>query len=163
MAHFDPLTQLPNRILFYERFDEALSQAKADQSLMGVIFLDLDGFKVVNDTFGHEVGDRVLQVVAKRLATSVRDSDTVARMGGDEFVILLPGVRNESDVDRVIDKIQSKLADPVQLDSEIFSFKASIGVSLYPRDGQMKNDLLRHADRDMYKQKYAYRKAADVG
>ena len=163
MAHFDPLTQLPNRTLFYERFDEALSQAKADQSLMGVIFLDLDGFKVVNDTFGHEVGDRVLQVVAKRLATSVRDSDTVARMGGDEFVILLPGVRDESDVGRVIDKIQSKLADPVQLDSEIFSFKASIGVSVYPRDGQMKNDLLRYADRDMYKQKYAYRKAADVG
>lgn len=163
MAHFDPLTQLPNRTLFYERFDEALSQAQADQSLMGVIFLDLDGFKVVNDTFGHEMGDRVLQVVAKRLETAVRDSDTVARMGGDEFVILLPGVRNESDVGRVIDKVQSKLADPVQFDGEMFSFKASVGVGLYPRDGQKKNDLLRHADRHMYKQKYAYRRVSDVG
>ena len=154
MAHYDTLTNLPNRTLFYDRLDKSIQRAHRDETLMGIIFLDLDDFKVINDTIGHSAGDTVLKVVAKRLINTVRDSDTVARLGGDEFVIILEKISQLSDISYIADKIISEIKAPIQVkDNKECSIGISLGISIYPKHTTDKKELLEFADSAMYKAK----------
>lgn len=153
LAYYDTLTGLPNRTLFHDRLRQAIAQAHREQRLVGVLFLDLDRFKSVNDTLGHLYGDRVLTTVADRLLGVVRESDTVARLGGDEFVILLTAVNHEKDINDIAGKILTELAIPVQLDNHEIFTTGSIGISIYPIDGDDVHTLLKNADIAMYKAK----------
>ncbi|PLX91824.1 MAG: hypothetical protein C0620_10210 [Desulfuromonas sp.] len=150
MALHDNLTHLPNRYLLVERLQQALAQARRTRQPMGVLFMDLDGFKLVNDTYGHDVGDLLLKGVAQRVQKLMRDSDTLARMGGDEFVILLPQVDGLSGVESLIARIDTALQAPFQFDSLEVKSRASVGFSLFPEDGETAEELLRVADQNMY-------------
>lgn len=153
-AFHDALTGLPNRLLFKERLDQALVQAKRTRERTpAVMFLDLDKFKQINDTLGHDVGDLLLKEVAGRLKRSVRAVDTVARMGGDEFTILLPEVSSPADVEAVATKILAAMQEPVDLGSEARVVTTSIGISIYPADGRDSDELMKAADAAMYQVK----------
>lgn len=152
-AFHDPLTALPNRSLFVDRLDTAIRQARRTGDLVAVFFLDLDGFKEINDAYGHETGDRFLQGVAHRLSNSLRDGDTVARFGGDEFTILLPSLQTAEDALRVAERVLEELQRPMQIDRVSLKAAASMGISLYPHDGQESATLLRNADQAMYRVK----------
>src|ERR1700674_5640760 len=152
-AYHDALTGLPNRILFQDRLTQALGLARRSHRGLSVLFLDLDQFKLVNDTLGHAAGDRLLQTVAARLRQSVRKSDTVARVGGDEFNLLLPDVGRGSQAARMADKILATVARPVDLDGHRLYITTSIGISLYPTDGGDAEALLTSADIAMYRAK----------
>jgi len=153
MAQHDPLTELPNRALLLDRLKQSLAGARWRERRVGVLFVDLDRFKTINDTLGHEVGDRLLQQLAERFQRSVRDGDTVARFGGDEFVILLDDVASEDDVAGVAQKVLQALAPPFRVDGQTLYVTASIGVSLFPNDGENASTLLRNADIAMYRAK----------
>lgn len=150
LAHHDILTALPNRILFYDRLNQAITRARRDNELFAVLFLDLDGFKIINDTFGHDVGDALLIEVAKRIVACVRDSDTVARMGGDEFTVILSNVRTLNSKDRVVKKIGEAIARPFVLNGRKCSVSVSIGIALYPDNGKTAEQLVKIADAAMY-------------
>jgi len=153
LAFHDPLTELPNRALFYDRLGQALAQAKRGGERFGLLVLDLDGFKAVNDLHGHEAGDALLVAVGRRLRLSVRESDTVARMGGDEFVVLLRDLRDEAAATAVAGKILAALAGPFALGNGECRVGASIGVCLSPEDGEDMETLLGRADAAMYESK----------
>ena len=156
LALLDPLTQLPNRRLFNDRLSQALTRAKRAQSHMAVMFIDLDKFKPINDAHGHEVGDWVLQTVAKRIESCLRSSDSAARVGGDEFLVLLPDVQTSDDALVVAEKICAELARPFVLPGRLSLLaSASIGIAIYPDHGLTEQDLLRHGDRAMYQAKSA--------
>jgi len=155
LANHDALTGLPNRRLLEDRLQQAVGQARRKQTMAAVMLVDLDGFKLVNDRFGHRMGDRVLAAVAARLRRCVRETDTVARMGGDEFVVVLSDQRNLEDSSTVAEKILSTVAEPIPLGGQTFEIGASIGISLYPRDGATADELLRQADVAMYQVKEA--------
>lgn len=150
MAHYDALTDLPNRATFYDRLGQALVMAKRDAHQLAVMFLDLDKFKSINDRLGHHIGDLLLQGVAQRLRECVRESDTVARLAGDEFTLILPQVTSEADVEAVVEKIVARLAQPFDLDGHEVRTAASIGIALAPRDAAESDDLIRLADAAMY-------------
>lgn len=150
VAYHDPLTGLPNRMLFYDRLGLALSQARRSGQLVAVILLDLDNFKLINDTFSHSVGDRLLQEVARRLSRMVRAGDTVSRIGGDEFVILLPGVSSAAEALAAAKKLQLLVEEPFEVDNEELRITASIGISIYPESGQDVSTLLKNADAALY-------------
>ncbi|MGK7889025.1 MAG: CHASE2 domain-containing protein [Leptolyngbyaceae cyanobacterium] len=154
MAYHDPLTGLPNRKLFQERFIQSIEWAETNEHVVALLFLDLDGFKAINDTQGHVVGDLLLKSVAQRLKGCLRGSDTVARLGGDEFVVILPGIP-EKQVDRVAKKILSTLAQPFVIQSHSVTVTTSIGISLYPFDGKQFDKLIVEADQAMYRSKEA--------
>jgi diguanylate cyclase (GGDEF)-like protein/PAS domain S-box-containing protein len=153
MAQHDPLTELPNRALLLDRLKQSLAGARWRERRAGILFVDLDRFKTINDTLGHEVGDRLLQQLAERFQRSVRDGDTVARFGGDEFVILLDDVASEDDVAGVAQKVLQALIPPFQVDQQTLYVTASIGVSLFPNDGEDASTLLKNADIAMYRAK----------
>jgi diguanylate cyclase (GGDEF)-like protein/PAS domain S-box-containing protein len=153
LANHDSLTGLPNRKLFNERLVEALVWARQGKQQIALLFLDLDGFKAVNDTLGHGVGDLLLQAVARRLSTCLRSSDTVARLGGDEFVVILPAIPGEEEVQRVAQKILSTLREPFSLDQHGVQVTTSIGISIYPNDAEEAEELLQIADNAMYEAK----------
>ena len=156
-AHFDALTGLPNRQLCHDRLQQALAQARRDEHQMAVLFLDLDGFKSINDSMGHPSGDRLLCEAASRLSACLRDSDTVARLGGDEFVVILPRVIGATEIETVANNIMTALARPFQIaDNDVF-VTASIGLTMYPEDGSTVEELLRKADAAMYNAKDAGR------
>ncbi|MDO9224439.1 MAG: EAL domain-containing protein [Pseudomonadota bacterium] len=155
LAHFDPLTHLPNRRLLADRMRQALAHSHRTGHLLALCMLDLDGFKPVNDNYGHKVGDRLLIEVARRLLDSVRGDDTVARLGGDEFVLLLGGLNNLKEVDEALSRLLTVLALPYDLAEQPISLSASIGVTLYPSDANDADTLLRHADHAMYLAKQA--------
>ena len=153
LAHHDVLTNLPNRILFLERLGHALTVLDRREQTCAVLFLDLDRFKNINDTHGHDTGDRLLQSVSERLKESVREGDTVARLGGDEFTVLLEDVHGADDVVPIARKILSALSIPFHVSGhELFS-SASIGISIYPDDGADPKTLLKNADNAMYRAK----------
>jgi diguanylate cyclase (GGDEF)-like protein/PAS domain S-box-containing protein len=152
-AYHDALTGLPNRMLFLDRLQIALAHARRQGGQPAVLFLDLDDFKVINDTLGHATGDRLLQGVAERLIASVREDDTVARMGGDEFTLLLPNVGRVEDAARLAGKLLEAVAQPFQIDGQDLFVTTSVGVSLYPSDGEDAENLLKNADRAMYRAK----------
>jgi diguanylate cyclase (GGDEF)-like protein/PAS domain S-box-containing protein len=150
LAYYDTLTGLPNRTLFFDRLSQAIAQAKREHRQVGVLFLDLDRFKTINDTLGHMAGDMLLKYVARRLRGCVRESDTVARLGGDEFVVILPGVHSEQDLTHSAKKVLEALSRPVRLGEKKFFTTASIGISIFPLDADSVESLLRNADIAMY-------------
>jgi diguanylate cyclase (GGDEF)-like protein/PAS domain S-box-containing protein len=150
MAHYDPLTDLPNRALITDRLQQAVIRAQRDEKHMAVMFLDLDKFKPVNDTLGHDIGDLLLIQVAQRLLASVRASDTVARIGGDEFVILLPSIEHESDAVLVAEKILQALGRPFSVAGHDLHISGSVGIASYPEHGDDEKLLLINADIAMY-------------
>ncbi|MGC5702795.1 diguanylate cyclase [Pseudomonas sp. NFXW11] len=162
MAEYDQLTHLPNRELLRERLRSALARARRESGRMALLYVDLDKFKEVNDTCGHAVGDMLLQAVANRLKGSVRESDTVARIGGDEFVILLENVQHTEDAQRVADKIRAALGEPLRLDGHSLSIMPSIGIGLYPEHGLEEQQLFKHADEAMYAAKRARRSPSNA-
>jgi diguanylate cyclase (GGDEF)-like protein/PAS domain S-box-containing protein len=157
LAHHDPLTDLPNRLLFHDRLGHALSRADRDGSQLGVLFIDLDRFKHINDSLGHLAGDGLLQEVARRLTGAVRREDTVARMGGDEFTLLLEDLRRPEDAAVLARKLLEALGDPYAIAGRELFVTASVGISLYPRDGRSAEELVRNADAAMYQAKDAGR------
>ena len=155
LAQYDPLTGLINRILFNDRLHSAITRARRDGGLVSLMFLDLDNFKAVNDHYGHVVGDELLKQVAARLTESVRESDTVARIGGDEFTVILEGAQRVEDAGHVATKILRALEVPYRVGTRELHITASIGISLYPVDGDNAEALLRDADIAMYSAKAA--------
>jgi diguanylate cyclase (GGDEF)-like protein/PAS domain S-box-containing protein len=153
LAYHDSLTGLPNRRLFNDRLTVALAQSHRHGQPLAVLFLDLDHFKLINDSFGHALGDRLLQRAALRLMGCVREGDTVARLGGDEFILLLPGLGRPEDVGRVADKVLEALRQPFPLDHRDLLVSASMGVSVYPDDGTDVDTLVSNADMAMYRAK----------
>ena len=156
-ANYDPLTGLPNRSLLHERVDQSIKQARRQGRRMGLLFLDLDRFKQVNDTLGHATGDVLLCQAAERLQECVRETDTVARYSGDEFVLVLPEVAHVRDACAVAEKVIERIAEPFDLNGATVRIGISIGIALYPNHGQDLAALLRHADLAMYQAKAAGR------
>lgn len=152
-ANHDELTGLPNRKLFQERLRQSIDWAQTNQKLVGVMFLDLDGFKEVNDTLGHASGDILLQHVANRLSSSLRGSDTVARLGGDEFTIILPGIPSIFDAERVAQKLVKTLSEPFTLDEGTVSVTTSLGIGIYPIHDHRLDQLIHLADEAMFEAK----------
>lgn len=153
LAHYDELTHLPNRAFFNDRLDQAVKQRARGKKPFAVMFLDLDRFKLINDTLGHSAGDQLLQGVAKRLTDSLRPEDTVARMGGDEFAILLPMIAKGEDAILVAEKVVSAFKKPIQVAQQELFISVSIGISLYPNHGEDAETLLKNADAAMYRAK----------
>ncbi|MDP3088321.1 MAG: diguanylate cyclase [Methylotenera sp.] len=153
LAHFDALANIPNRTLFNDRLKLALAYAKREKKQLAVMFIDLDLFKEINDLYGHETGDIVLKKVSRQLVSCVRESDTVARMGGDEFVVLLPIIDNETDVILVADKILDSVAKPIKVEKLNLHVTCSIGIAIYPQHGKDEKLLVINADMAMYQAK----------
>lgn len=153
LAHYDPLTGLPNRVLWTERAHAELRGANRHGDTLGVLFLDLDHFKSVNDSLGHAVGDQLLSSVAQRFSERLRDNDILARLGGDEFVVLLPRLKHHDDALLVAHKLIDALATPLLIGEHELTVSTSIGIALYPEDGQDVSTLLKHADVAMYSAK----------
>jgi len=150
LAHHDPLTGLVNRHLFNDRLESGLTLARRNKEQLALLFIDLNDFKLINDTLGHEAGDHVLQEVARRLLDAGRGSDTVARLGGDEFMIILNALRDKKAAEGVADKILHRLCQPILVNEKVCSIGACIGISIYPEDGEDAETLLRKADKAMY-------------
>jgi diguanylate cyclase (GGDEF)-like protein/PAS domain S-box-containing protein len=155
LANYDSLTRLPNRLLFHDHLLQAKAWAKRNEQIFALLFIDLDGFKPVNDNLGHAIGDKLLQSVAKRLQNCVRETDTVARLGGDEFTLILNNIKNPQNAAQIAEKIVQQLQQPFQLTEHQVTISASIGISLYPYDNQDVDQLLEQADVAMYEAKHA--------
>jgi diguanylate cyclase (GGDEF)-like protein len=155
LATHDPLTGVPNRTLFYDRLGQALAAADRYRTTLAVLFIDLDGFKEVNDELGHEAGDELLREVARRVSGLVRKSDTVARVGGDEFTVVLNQIGKPEDAARVARNLLERLSAPVRLAGRERCVVASIGIAVHPGDGERADTLVRNADAAMYAAKRA--------
>lgn len=154
LAHHDALTELPNRLLLFDRLEQAIYRCTRSKGLFSILFLDLDRFKIINDTLGHDTGDLVLQKVASRLREELRATDTIARLGGDEFAILLEDVKSISDVTKVAQNIINTLSKPIHVHQHELYITTSIGISTFPADGEDANHLLKNADIAMYQAKH---------
>jgi diguanylate cyclase (GGDEF)-like protein/PAS domain S-box-containing protein len=157
LAHHDALTGLPNRVLLRDRFEHALAMSERSHSRVAMLFLDLDNFKVVNDTMGHASGDQLLLEVVKRLSRCMRESDTISRQGGDEFILLLNDIPDQETVERIAGEILERLAEPVEINGHMLNASGSIGIVIYPEDGRDFDGLLQKADTAMYNAKNAGR------
>jgi diguanylate cyclase (GGDEF)-like protein len=153
MAYYDTLTDLPNRALFRDELRSALSNAERQHTMLGVLFLDLDRVKVINDTLGHDMGDRLLRGVAERLKQHVRAGDIVARLGGDEFMLLITNIHQKNEILAITEKILSSIRPPFHFDHHELFTTASIGISVFPHDGRDAETLLKNADTAMYRAK----------
>lgn len=155
IAHYDALTHLPNRVLLADRMQQAMAHTQRNEQILAVAFLDLDGFKAINDQYGHGVGDKLLITLAQRMKNTLREGDTLARIGGDEFVVVLTNLHHTTDCQPLLTRLLNAAAEPVPLDGMLLEVSASIGVTLYPQDGSDAEQLLRHADQAMYLAKQA--------
>jgi len=153
LAYYDTLTKLPNRALLHDRMSQAIALANRNSLFMGVLFLDLDRFKGINDTLGHVAGDRLLKAVAERLSSSVRETDTVSRLGGDEFIVVLSSLSHEEDIAKAAEKILAVISGAIMIDNREIFTTASIGIAVFPNDGSDINILLKNADIAMYQAK----------
>jgi len=149
-ANYDPLTSLPNRTFFYNRLEQEIKNSNITNKPLAVFFLDLDRFKIINDTFGHPMGDKLLIEAGRRIADIVQDEETVARLGGDEFTVILANLNDLNRIGLVADKIIASLNQPFQIENNLVYISASIGITLYPDDALTVDDLLRNADQAMY-------------
>jgi diguanylate cyclase (GGDEF)-like protein len=149
----DALTGLPNRVLFEQRLEHGLIQAKRHSWKLAVLFIDIDKFKSINDTYGHDMGDKVLLMVANRLQSSVREEDMVCRWGGDEFVCLLLDVKQEANVTLLAEKMVNRIAEACEFNGTVLSIRPSMGIAIYPADGETADILFKSADTAMYKAK----------
>ncbi|MCJ8282390.1 MAG: diguanylate cyclase, partial [Rivularia sp. ALOHA_DT_140] len=155
LAYHDPLPGLPNRKYFLEQLQDSLEWSKQNHSLLGLLFIDLDGFKHVNDTLGHEMGDQLLVTVAQRLSNTLRTSDTVARLGGDEFTIILRAIPDIEIINIISEKVLDVLNEPIILDNNTANISGSIGISIYPNNSQNTDILIQQADAAMYRAKHS--------
>lgn len=153
LAHHDMLTGLGNRIMLVDRLEQALTRADRNETMVGVLFLDLDRFKAINDTLGHNVGDKLLKEIARRLSQCTREGDILVRLGGDEFVIIADGVKHITDVTTLVDRVIQSVSEEVVVNGNELSVTASIGITLYPLDYDNVDGLLKHADTAMYRAK----------
>lgn len=149
-ANYDKLTGLPNRRLFFDRLERMLLESERNKQKFALLFIDLDGFKDINDNFGHKIGDEVLTIVGNRLFTCVRKSDTVARMGGDEFTVIIRNIDNSKSVIKLVEKIRSCIQEIIKIDDIACKVDSSIGMAIYPDDGLDSDALLKNADTAMY-------------
>jgi len=152
-SYFDTLTGLPNRVLFQDRLRLGLAQAQRSGKKLAILFLNLNRFKLINATFGHLVGDRAIQMVAERLSHCLQEGDTISRIGGDEFIMLLPGISQAEDAAKIAHQLQDELGKPLMVDGNELFLTASIGISLYPDDGHEPMELVRNANAAMYRAK----------
>ena len=152
-AHYDELTKLPNRVLFADRFSQAVAHSKRTKTMLAICFLDLDNFKPVNDTYGHDIGDLLLIEVARRLKDTIREQDTVSRQGGDEFTLLLSSIDSIKHCEQLLSRINTALKQPYLVNDKPYNISASIGATLYPNDDEDLDTLVRHADHAMYQAK----------
>lgn len=155
LSHHDALTRLPNRILTRDRFEQAVAKTQREQTGIGVLFVDLDNFKYVNDSFGHQAGNRLLVTSVGRLKQLIRETDTISRQGGDEFVIILPDIKESAAVERVASQILVNLAWPFEIEGYSIGISASVGISFYPAHGRDFDELLQNAEAAMYAAKAA--------
>ncbi|MDD4690518.1 MAG: sensor domain-containing diguanylate cyclase, partial [Eubacteriales bacterium] len=153
IAYHDQLTLLPNRVLFKDRMEKTIKSAEKTKKMLVLAFLDIDSFKAVNDTMGHELGDQLLFEVAQILSRGIRSSDMIARFGGDEFIILLNDITSKKDIIKILDKLIDMLHKPILLNGQTFSISVSVGVALYPQDGTDAKTLIKNADIAMYNAK----------
>jgi diguanylate cyclase (GGDEF)-like protein len=153
LAYHDPLTGLPNRVLFFELFNQAIQFAGQQGNKLTVMLLDLDHFKAVNDTYGHEVGDQLLAAVGERLNSAVRKTDVVARLSGDEFTILVTNLDESGDAEPIASQVIATFQSPFMIGGRAISIHVSLGASQFPQDGESAEDLLRKADEAMYRAK----------
>ncbi|WP_207562579.1 sensor domain-containing protein [Sulfurimonas aquatica] len=152
-AHHDVLTKLPNRILFSDRLDHAIEKAQRNEDIFALLFLDLDRFKHINDSLGHDIGDYVLQITAERIKKVIREGDTLSRLGGDEFTIILESISKATDASLIAKKILKVIRKPIHIFNHELYLSSSIGISLYPEDNRVARNLLKFADSAMYKAK----------
>ncbi len=150
LAHYDGLTNIPNMFLFQERLQQAISRSKRDNFSLGLFFIDLDNFKNVNDTFGHKVGDMTLQRVVNNISSVIREEDVLSRRSGDEFLLLLEGIKNKSDLEVLANKIIKATTMKVTVEDKSVSISSSIGIAIYPKDAQTPEELIHKADLAMY-------------
>lgn len=155
IAHYDALTGIPNRVLLIDRMKQAMAHTKRENKCFTLCYLDLDGFKPINDSYGHHTGDQVLIKFAERMTHAIREGDTLARLGGDEFVVLLLGMEHTDECIEGVVRLLESIAQPIPIENQLFSITASIGVTIYPIDDETSDTLLRHADHAMYKAKQA--------
>ena len=153
LAHYDALTGIPNRVLLGDRLQQAIAQSRRHQRSLALVYLDIDGFKDVNDAHGHEVGDQLLVAIAQRLRDTLREGDTLARLGGDEFVAVLTDLEKPDDCEAVLSRLLQAAASPVRIRQHMLQLSASLGVTLFPQDNCDADTLLRHADQAMYQAK----------
>jgi diguanylate cyclase (GGDEF)-like protein len=153
LAHYDQLTDIPNRILFRDRLEHVIHLANRDKTSFALLFIDLNGFKQVNDNFGHDAGDAIIRICAERLSACMRRSDSVARMGGDEFTLLLSHIENHTDVAHIAEKIIAILSESAEINGYEVVVGCSIGIAIYPQAGRDAESLLKNADMAMYKAK----------
>lgn len=153
LAHYDTLTDVPNRLLFKDRLEQAMIKADRNKKQFALFYIDLDEFKHINDSYGHDYGDEVLKVVVSRISGVIRKEDTLARIGGDEFTIILEELQDANSATLVADKVVSVIKDPIELGENTFKISTSIGISVYPKDSKDKTDLIKFADIAMYKAK----------
>ena len=153
LANHDSLTGLPNRMLLLDRLNQLLARAWRQRKRLAIMFLDIDDFKKVNDTYGHDIGDQLLKFVAERLRASTRAEDTVARISGDEFIILIESVENREWLEAVRQKIEQKLSDGLRIEGKLIHVRTSVGVAMYPEDGDKPEELIKQADIRMYAEK----------
>jgi diguanylate cyclase (GGDEF)-like protein/PAS domain S-box-containing protein len=153
VAHYDALTDIPNRLLLADRLHQALAACQRNQQSLAVLYMDLDGFKSINDRFGHAVGDQLLVAVCMRMKAALREVDTLARFGGDEFVVVLVDVQSAQEWLPLVDRVLRACNEPVWLEGHAVCVSASVGVALYPQHGADASTLIRQADRAMYRAK----------
>ena len=153
VAHYDALTSLPNRVLFADRLRQAMSQMERRKKELAVVYLDLDGFKAINDQYGHHIGDELLVIIAERMEESLRQDDTISRLGGDEFVAVLTDLNDENECRPILNRLLEATSEPIVIHDTIIQLSSSIGVTLYPKDRVDADQLVRHADLAMYQSK----------
>jgi diguanylate cyclase (GGDEF)-like protein len=155
LAQYDALTGLPNRVLLFDRAQQAIARARREKTLLALLYLDLDGFKDINDSLGHDAGDAVLVQFAGRMTTALRSSDTLSRQGGDEFVVLAPLVPDRAAAEVLATKLVELAGEPFHVGGHVLRVTTSLGVALFPEDGDSFDLLSRHADAAMYSAKRA--------
>ncbi|MGX9462989.1 diguanylate cyclase domain-containing protein [Shewanella sp. A14] len=163
IAGHDPLTELPNRALLFGRLQTSIGLARRENTHLSLLFIDIDGFKNVNDSYGHLVGDKLLKNIAQRLRDCIRKSDTVGRFGGDEFVVVLNGIDLYTNILVIAENIRAELEKPYLFDNMTLHLSPSIGIARYPDDGDDEQELLKHADQAMYRAKNAGGNRVDIG